>query len=128
MLKRLGAFFVRNCKPLWKRALKKAVALGGDQLQGMVQSEVRKNVRKAGDSIEPLIQKWVNWVSSQVQNSWIPDRIEGVIVKISQEAAGKLKERLALALESGSSGAVEPAVDKAFDEFQAYLIREIDAL
>jgi hypothetical protein len=115
-------------KPLWKGGLKSVIQSEGDRLQALVRNEVAKDLHAAQPAVNHAIdqaQKSLLELSGRLP---MPAQFRIKVQAFLGEGIDKLQQRLNDALFAGSLGAVNGAIDKAFDEFQKKLIERIDAL
>ena len=115
-------------KPVWKGALNQAVQIGGDELQVAVKSEAAKGLTGAIKRINPLIDKAQATIKALVLKAPLPSAFRAKCDKMLTEGIDDLQEQLTDALEAGSAGAVNAAIDAAFDRFQSQLIIRINTL
>lgn len=115
-------------KPLWKNGLKQAVQIGGDELQVLVKAEAGKGLAGALVRVSALIDNAQKRLRDLAWKVPMLASVRADCDKMLGEGIDDLQEQLEDALEAGSIGAVNQAIDKAFDRFQAQLIARIDAL
>lgn len=115
-------------KPLWRLGLKEAVQKGGDSLQESVKRAARNSLDEAPAKLESIISREVEALIGTVRVLPIPDAFKLKAIAEIRIGRVNLQERLQAAIAAGSLGAVNHAIDMAFDSFQQRLIERIDAL
>jgi hypothetical protein len=121
-------FLGKWIKPLWKSGLKLGVQQCGDWLQEKAKQEIQKDLRKVGDRLQPLIDEWQGKISSLLGSLPLPKGYEVRLKAGFNIAIDQLQKNLSVAVDLGSLAQVNPAVDRAFDQFQLALITRIENL
>ena len=118
----------RWLKPVWKFALIQAVDPIVDWLADELSKAVQRGVGKAGKEAKELIVSFEDRVRDRIRGSFIPDNQEEILIAGVVSLCEQLKAAVPVALESGSSAAVEEKIKALLQAGGENLKNQIRAL